>query len=285
MIIGAKYIGRIASKRQKVFIAVCLGFFAVIVGHAQDNFMGDDIRIFREVSWELAKAVESQDTIAIETILKSGNVDVNAREKKFGKTFLIWAVAEDRFYSARKLLQLGADPNLHDTSTGLSAVVAASAKKETSDYLLMVLKYGGDPNNEVNRRETVENPTPLIAASRALLENVKILVKAGANVHHRNKKMQSPLKAAVLASKVDIAHFLIFDCHVDVTLPMSRDIDGDPIYITPFLRYWIFPLDSPEYALKLEIIEFLRKKGLDYAKTEIPKELAELYPKEYLDKY
>ena len=77
----------------------------------------------------------------------------------------------------------------------------------------------------------------------------------------------------------------------------SDDVDNNPkvdkpIYLIDLLREDFFELDSQEYKYKMEVVEFLKSKGIDYSKTPIPdyikKKAVENYPdswQEYLQKY
>lgn len=68
--------------------------------------------------------------------------------------------------------------------------------------------------------------------------------------------------------------------------------DGKDYYLEDMLREVLLPLNSKEYKQKMEVVEFLKQKGIDYRKVQIPdfviKEVKETYPKnwkEYLEKY
>lgn len=71
---------------------------------------------------------------------------VNYRESKFGQTLLMLAINNDKYESAKALLEVGANPNLSDRSEGSNAVIE-SARNDDPRYLKLVLAYKGDPNS------------------------------------------------------------------------------------------------------------------------------------------
>jgi uncharacterized protein len=257
---------------------------ASCTGRGQEDYLGSDVRIFKEVNWELAQAVEKEDTLEIERIIREGdNVDV--QDPKYKKTLLIWSVSENKFESATKLLKLGADPNLPDSLEGISAIIAAANKYETSDYLRLVMRFGGDPNNESKVSHPVENRTPLIAAAKNRLESVKILLEGGANLNYGIESGESALINAVIMNQVEVVHYLLIEKEAEFRMPVLRRDDGSYSYVVDFLRYWTFPLDSKEYKMKMEIVGYLNDNGMNYWKTQIPSQIKENHDESYLDRY
>lgn len=250
----------------------------------QENLLGSDIRLFKKNNWDLAQAVEKEDTIKIREILCRDKNKVDKREPRFGQTLLIWSVSEHKYNSAKILLEYGANPNLHDKD-GLSAIIAAADNSETSEFLKLLLKHGGDPNNKDMSVKNILNRTPLVAAARNRLESVKILVESGAEINFGKERKGSAIFAALIGDNVEIVRYLLIEKGADFNYPMITRIDGSPAYITDLLRNWTFPLESKEYKIKMEIVDFLKKNGMDYWKTKIPEIFYNSYSKEYLDKY
>jgi ankyrin repeat protein len=156
---------------------------------------------------KLCKAIEAKDLNEIERLVKSG-VDVNAKGRG-NMTPLLWAfpMGEDVF---RKMLELGADPNVQLTErlmlaaiekdhSVMSACVALTDgliysqlfyDVRMDNYLAIVLKHGGDPNLEDMDGNTVF-VYAMICQHRA--EKVKSLVDAGGDVNHRNHRGGTPI--------------------------------------------------------------------------------------------
>lgn len=273
---------------KSFFIAIVSIFVLVFCSQKEsdEKLLGSDIRLFRNVAWSLAKAVDVEDTIRIKKILKRGKIDVDIREPKFGKTLLLWAVTQKKYYSAKALLEMGADPNLQDYSNSKSAIIEAAFNDETSKFLKLVLKFGGDPNNYADT--TINNylHSPLIAASKVSIENVKLLIDAGAEVNYTVGGNVNALRAATISQKPYIVWYLLSKCKADFTKPMIKTVfTNENLYITNLLRNWLFDLDSEEYKMKMRIVEYLRQNSMDYRVTEIPERFRNKFSKEYLEKY
>lgn len=250
-----------------------------------ENLLGDDIRLFKNVSWSLAKAVEQEDTVRINQILSRRRINVDEREKTFGMTLLIWATNERKYNSMKALLKNGADPNLNALYSGTSAIISASYDFETSRYLELVLKYGGDPNNKRLSDGVNVFYSPLDAAAMCNLENVKILIEAGADVNQKTIGNETALTSAIRFKQEDIAKYLLIEQEADYNYPIPLVMKRDTLYITDLLRKWTFPLDSKEHKTKMEIVDFLQERGMDYWETEIPNRYKRKYSQEYLEKY
>ncbi len=254
-------------------------------GQVTNNYLANDIRLFKHINWELAQAVSIEDTVQIKNILKDGNINVDEREPKFGMTLLIWAINEKKYHSAEVLLKNHADPNLHDNYDGTSAIIAAADNSETSKFLELVLMYGADPNNEIQSDTSLLNQTPLVVAARNNIDNVKVLINAGAEINKGADKGQSALFTAVRFEQVDVVKYLLIEKNAEFRFPVYETLDGKKLYIVDYLRDWIYPLDSDKYQKKMEIAKYLKDNGMDYWKTKIPKRYYNQYSSEFLEKY
>lgn len=263
------------------------------------NMNGYDFRLFQGTpAWTLAKAVEDDDTSEIVSIITKNKDLLEAREPKFGQTLLQVAVKTLKFNSVKTLVNLGADPNNQDKYDGSSPFMEAAnillldngEYGSNPKYLVLLLKHGGDPNAEqkgVRRADNSTRYTPLLLAwGTGYLAYVKLLVDAGANVNYINEYGMNPLGQAVISSQnPDIVLYLI-EKGADYKRPVIGVSNGHkPTYITDWLRYWRYDLGSDKYKKKMQIVDFLKKNGMDYWKTEIPKQYFNQYPKDYLEKY
>ena len=260
----------------------------------QENLTGRDVRIFKNTPvWEAALAIRDNDTAKLRKLL-DGQSDavLNYREGHFGQTLLHWAVYRDNLNSARILVDLGADPKVK-SSDSTSAIIHAADKME-ADYLRLILSAGGDPNFVADIAKPQDLRTPLMAAAFKSLENVKLLIEAGAdpNYVHRSKRgniggetVQSALIYAFRGDKIDIVKYLIVDVGVKVDYVFNTTLEGKPLTVLTYLRNMTFPLDSKEHKLKMEVVEYLKSKGLDYASEPIPPRFQEKYDRSYLEKY
>lgn len=254
----------------------------------EKNFRGDDLRLFEDSPvWELAKAVEKEDINKIKGLSEKDSSLVSYQETRFGKNLLQWAVYTNRYQAAKALAEAGADPNLQSYN-GTSAFIHAAEKSRTTDYLTLLLKYGGDVN-AVARPTDGKNQylkTPLIAASGSNLETVKILVEAGADINFYSEKLfRNAFHIASTRDKIDVIKYLLIEKKADFKRPLHVRINGDSLYLTNLLRNMPFKLDSESYKTKMEVVEYLKERGMNYWETEIPSHFYKKYPKEYLDRY
>ncbi|WP_243374941.1 ankyrin repeat domain-containing protein [Geotalea sp. SG265] len=253
------------------------------------SFLGDDIRLFRKVQ-ALANAVATEDLGKIKEIISDQPTLLNYQEPRFGQTLLIWSILNDRYKSAEKLLQLGADPNLQNHD-GLSALMYAaewSSKewKGNPKYLKLVLRYGGDPNAIA---KPISPParlqTPLISAVNSLsLDNVKIIINAGADPNYIDG-CKSALVAAFDLGQIDIVHYLIIEKKIDVHTADCKTLNGDTITVLSQLRNMVYPLGSREHKVKMEVVQYLKSQGLDYNQEPVPKHFYKIYDENFLEKY
>ncbi|PIF32658.1 ankyrin repeat protein [Flavobacterium sp. 9] len=254
----------------------------------KENLLGYDYRLFQNTSaWELAKAVDDEDTIKIREILNNKKVDIDFREPKFGNTLLMLSIKNSQFQITKLLLILGANPNVENTYRGGTAVIFA-ANNNDPKYLELILKYKGNPNSIETapvREDDQVRQTALLAAINLLdpnsLEKVKLLVESGANINYHNLgHTESPLSDAITARKMDVILYLL-QKGADYNLMMYEMVDGHKVYILEALRKCIIDLESEQYKSKLEVIQFLKEKGLDYSKEPIPDYIGESIKKKY----
>jgi uncharacterized protein len=268
-----------------------------------------DYRLFQETPvWELAQAVEKQDSTAIRRIIKEEDVDVDYQEPKFGNTLLIVSVINQHLISSEALLKSGADPGKHNTYDGSTALIEAAEITEGGDdntaFLKLLIDLGADPNQAESGDRKPGNTlrkSPLLSACSDLnsgpspLAKVKVLVEAGANVNYEDEFNHFPLGQAVMNKHYDVVLYLLQKGANHEKMIVDRgefQTNGKKLYIADLLREHLFPLGSKEHNTKMEVIAFLKTKGLDYQKAPIPdfviKQAKEDYPdswQEYLQKY
>jgi len=262
---------------------------------AQDQFTGRDVKLFKDTPvWEVALAIRDNDTSKLKQLLK-GQPDslLNYQEKRYGQSLLNWSVYRDNYDAAKVLAELGADPNLkaYDST---SAFINAADKHDAS-WLRLLLKHGGDVNAVADTEEPQRIRTPLIAASSNSLESVKLLVNAGADPDYirvtkrdaefPGENVESALISAVRAEKIDIVKYLIIDVGVKFDYTFNTNIEGEKLGVLYYLRRMAFPLDSEEYAMKMEVVNFLKQRGLDYWAEPVPELFFKNYDSEYLKRY
>ena len=81
-----------------------------------------------------------------------------------------------------------------------------------------------------------------------------------------------------------ITRYLLIEKKTDFKNTFLVTINGDTTTFAGLLRNWTFDLNSDDFKIKMEIVNFIKSKQ-DYWKTSIPKHYYNNYSKEYLDKY
>lgn len=243
----------------------------------KNNMLGNDYRLFQNTSaWELAKAVNNESNSEIIAEVSETKVNVDFQEPKFGSTLLMLSIKNSHYLSMKTLLDLGANPNIPDSYRGESAVICA-ANNIDPKYLKLILKYKGNPNaieSALYKKNDNVRQTALLTAINPLdsnsLQKTKILVEAGANVNYYNPgHTELPLSEAITSKHMDVVLYFLQN-GADFNLMMYEMINGNEVYILEALRKCIFDLNSKKHEDKMAVIDFLKKKGLDYNKETIP---------------
>lgn len=265
-------------------------------------------------AWELAQAVRNQNTKKIAEIAKSKPKLLEYHDPIYDQTLLIWAVGTERYDAAEALLKAGANPNATALKLGGQTALHEAARfshvdreaKKDPKYVKLLLKYGANPNiglvsNYKDDNETGQ--TPLMDSIGCGIEKTKALVEAGANINARTPTgMTAAIEAlkwaggGMMDTEEEYAHYLIAEKHADVTKPWLPKPDGlgglTRIEPVTYLRDWTPDLDSEGYRMKMDIVKEFARQGVDYWKTEIPKDVVAWAKKahpdtwqEYLKKY
>lgn len=242
---------------------------------------------------DVLSVVRKDDTVKLKELL-SGKAKhlLNYQEKDTGITLFTVAIESGHYSSAKIFAELGADPNLQSKNDGESAMIAAANKLDTSVYLKLLLNYGGDVNAEA-KSQTYRFKTPLMAAAESgRLENVKLLVEAGANINFTDgvsPMCETPAYMTALENmgqSMQILKYLIIDKGADFRKGYTVvQGTGDTLYLVNLLRDMLYDIGSDDYKVKMEIVQYMKDRGVDYWKTPIPEIYKKQYSKEYLEKY
>jgi ankyrin repeat protein len=217
------------------------------------------------------------------------------------------SVMNQQYNVCKTLLQLGANPNVHDRYNGSSAMICAAEISTPADddtkFLRLLLQYKGNPNDvETGPRQegNTTRKTPLIASLQIneinpSLPKVKLLVEHGADINYQNEFGQTVLKEAVILDDYEVVLYLLHngaDYNMLIVDRAQYNPGGKKMYLVDMLREYLPPLDSKEHKIKMQIVDFLLQKNIDYKKIPVPdytlKEIKETYPdnwEEYVEKY
>lgn len=256
----------------------------------KSQLIGMDYRLFQDCpAWELAKAVEDGNVKDIETQVKERKVPVDFREERFGHTLLMMAVMNENAKSVEALLKLGADPNAHENDGRNTPVILASGIFTKGITILkLLLDYGGDPNSEdagLVRTDIMDfHSFALLEAASESLDKVKLLVESGADVNKTDSiYCQGALEKSITQDKLDIALYLL-QKGADYNKKIYQNSEGGKyIDILHQLRLNDYPLNSQQYREKMQVVDFLKSKGLDYRNSPIPDIMYGYLQKRYPD--
>ena len=259
------------------------------------SFLGCDaqpplfnVKIFLGLYGDLAVEINEEDTLGIIKAVKENNLDVNYQDPKYGISLLHWSIANRKYYSCETLLKLGANPNLTDTiKEYVPPITLAAGIAETSTFLRLLLKYGGNPNFVTKKNGEVQytEATPLNAAASSRLESVKLLVDHEADINLMPYPESLPLTTALITQNISISKYLVIEKKADINKVFTTTIDNDTSRIADLLRLNLFDLNSEEYKIKMELVQYLKSIEVDYRLAPIPKYILKNNSKDYLDKY
>jgi ankyrin repeat protein len=271
---------------RKLFVTIFLFCLASCYNQEtlvdKSKLMGNDYRLFQSTpAWTLAKAVEEEDIHKIKEEVVQKKVAIDFQETQYGQTLLMLAIFNSEYNSVKTLLELGANPNLHDKFTGETPIIVA-AKNDDPKFLKLLLEYKGDPNSienvlyEPKKKNNCERNSALTAAilpsafGKKNLEKVKILVEAGADINFTKKGIiQTAFGEALIQEQMDIALYLV-EKGADYTKPITLFVGGsENVSVLYLLRSTVTELDSYQSQKKMELIAFLKSKGLDYDKEPV----------------
>lgn len=260
------------------------------------NLTGDDYRLFQNTpAWELAKAVQDENEKKITEIMDKEPKLINYQEPKFGSTLLMVTIKNQQYTSFEILLKNKAEIDIHDNYEGSTALIeACSSEYYDLKFAVTLLHYGANVNDvQTDIEKQGKTRTPLMVASNTgNLDLVKLLVNKGADLNYQNEFKQSALSEAIMRERYNIAFYLL-ENGADYKKPIFfREDQNREMYLVDVLREDFFGLGTDEYKYKMQIVEFLKTKGIDYRATPIPdyikKKAQEEYPKtwqKYLEKY
>lgn len=220
----------------------------------KSGLTGSDYRLFQNTpAWELAKAVEDENTEQIDKIVSENPELINYQESKYGETLLMLTIMNQQLKSFKALLKNGTDVNIHDTFDGTSPLImACSSEFYNITFAKTLIEYGADVNDVETGERRKENGTrftPLIAASRTgRLDLVRFLASKGADVNYQNEFGQSALSESVMVDEYKVAYYLLqngadynrpiyyrFDYSVPIEKSDPKD-KGKPMYLWDVLK-------------------------------------------------
>lgn len=199
----------------------------------------------------LAKAAGEGNIKKIEQLVKEG-VSVNSKGTQ-GATPLFWAM---RNYSGfKRLLELGADPNVVFGNGGGGSVMGWAVTAKDKRLLPAVLQHGGNPNLIDNQ----SGETPLFSALDVGDAALNMLFAAGADINAKNRLGNTVTMVAAGRGHYEIVYrFLERGADFKIKSLNGKDLADWVAFNVGLLRP---ESDSAKWQTK--VIEWLRAKGVE----------------------
>ncbi|QDT00589.1 ankyrin repeat domain-containing protein [Adhaeretor mobilis] len=206
----------------------------------------------------LVESAERGDTKAIDRLVAKG-VDVNSCGKG-NITPLIRALLSRNKEGFMSLLEHGADPNIL-TIRGESALNLAAELSEEY-WLKALLEHGADPDLENTGIpfESFTGQTPIYyAISKEQVKNVKLLIKAGANVNHQDIYERTPMYTAAATADFETVLELL-NAGADNNIKNMHGSTVNGLFIKG-RTVRVMPEEEKKWYFK--VVEFLESEGVD----------------------
>lgn len=232
---------------------------------------GFDFKNFKNTPvYDLAKAVEADDTVKISKILQSKKENIDFTDPKFGLSLLTLAVIDNKNKSIRSLLNLGADPNLRspiDNSTPfLNACLGYYNLDSGIAVLSLLIKYGAEVNSVQIQNYKFHRTALEYLCSFGTLEAVKILVDNGADLNAYPKNGEHSLAfSASINKELNILRYFLIDKNISIpdyfAIRNAGQSDEEKITITQVLNRRALLMDDEQIKIRQEILDFIKAKG------------------------
>ncbi len=248
-----------------------------------DNISVHSTNIYSGDYRKLAKELNNQNVRAIENIVISEKLNLNTFDSLHQLSLLNWCLLNDKLKSFKTLLRLGADPNKRDSLNKFPQPIIVAAAKKDIEYLKLALEFGGDPNAFFPKAQWFRDFTPMGGAIFSLrLENVQLLTEKGADLNSVQSEFSNPLENALVQEQIDMVKYFI-EKGADYKKMPRYNVDS--LEILDYLRNMAFPLNSTDHRIKMEVVDMLKSKGLDYFKYPIPDNIRTSHDVNFLSKY
>lgn len=180
--------------------------------------------------------------------LESG-ADINTIGKT-GISPLLWVMSASNIdlSCTEYMLKKGANPNYRVEGRGDSAMYFAAGGRYPR-LLELILTYGGDPNLLGEREMSMLS----VAANEGREENIKILLKRGANINYVDRLEYPAAYYAVPPGRYDlVAYFL------------EQGLSANLQQLAKGVEARVVAHDSDQQKWKLKVIEMLKQRGVTF---------------------
>jgi hypothetical protein len=212
-------------------------FFIKLSVFSQSDSVRCVLRFEGTIAYDLAAAVEKNDTLEIKKIIEKDKRLLEVTNPASGANALALAVKLENYEAFKVLIDLGANPNFINALTKRSVLIDAckfywKPNPYTIDlrFIELLLQKGADPNyaiekNFVNEKGNRNFATSAIhKASKLDLGMVKLLIEYGADPYKKLEQYQnSPFYEALtgFGNKIEICNYFIDSLGVNIKEPLA----------------------------------------------------------------
>lgn len=226
---------------------------------------------------ELTKAVQSEDVNEIEQLVKIKKVSIDYQDPKNGNTLLKVAILTQKKSSIKKLLELGANPNIKNKLTDESPFLFACSNYSIGmtdiELIDLLIKNGANINSEQTYSHSNGSyfQTPLMLSVDVSETNPKddlfyFLIEKGANINQfSSDSLGCVLWKTASYNRMDLLKFLIFQ--KKCIIPKIANIrdkgtkEEEKETLVKYLGDKKYEKGSKKYELRNEILEYLKIQG------------------------
>ena len=241
----------ISKKKKKIVLSVvCFFFMHMELAQSSLRLGGNTVsQVYEDAKVvALINAATDGRTSDVERLAAQGaNVDGVGSD---GTTPLIWALNARNAKGVEALLRAGANPNLAtEKFRGLSPMALVSGG-DSLELLELILRYGGDAKGTgLGRRMKPLNR----AAGQGRLQNVKLIVSAGADVNEHDEYGASAAITAAGRARFEVVAWL---------LEHNYSYDLNELAKSVEIRH--VPPDSEAQRWKNTVIDMLKARGVKF---------------------
>ena len=254
---------------QRILILAGL-FFLMILGSCDFRYPAADPETFKGTpAYELVKALDNEKWASADEILKRDPSLARYYEPQNDISVLHWAVSNENEGAVKLLLAYNADVN-KATKFNLHPLTAYTINYNAKNDSILLLLLRHQPIND-SLTERNRNEALILASSRSL-EQVKLLLRFGADPSYREEQddyRQTALATAIIQAKFDVIYYLLFTYKMNPYYGYFVNINNDTIHTMQLL--------NEQYS------DALKKSNTNYSK-EYLKIICALEEEGYKDK-
>lgn len=209
-----------------------------------DNEVGAESK---EAEQQLIRAIDANDSLAVQAALSAG-ADINLI-KSLTTSPIIYAIARNKDTALKKLLEMGANPNITDKENNALSL-AVETYKNNHQNLKLLLEYGGNPNTLSLSGE----PNLAIFLNQYNHDGGELLISFGADINVRNRSGDPLILVYGLTDDWDNVWFLL-EHGAKFDYPEER-IKWQNAFNSPHI---VSP-HSPIWPYKVKVWQYLKKK-------------------------